>query len=125
MVSPATTLALASPAARAMDATMRSRSEKASPSSRMNPAVSAAGRAPATSRSLTVPHTASSPMSPPGKNIGSTTKASVVMASRPLPASMRAASSSGAKASLCRCFAKTSRTRLAVINPPLPWPSKI
>ena len=40
------------------------------------------GRAPPTARSLTVPHTASLPISPPGKMSGSTTKLSVVKASR-------------------------------------------
>ena len=43
--------------------------------------VSASGRAPATARSLTVPLTASSPIEPPGKRIGLTTKLSVVSAS--------------------------------------------
>ena len=44
--------------------------------------LSASGRAPATARSLTVPLTASSPIEPPGKRIGLTTKLSVVSASR-------------------------------------------
>jgi len=39
------------------------------------------GEAPETARSLTVPQTANFPMFPPGKNIGSTTKESVVKAS--------------------------------------------
>ena len=44
-------------------------------------AVSASGRAPAMARSLTVPLTASSPIEPPGKRSGLTTKLSVVSAS--------------------------------------------
>ena len=50
------------------------------PSSIIKEAARAIGRAPAVSRSVTVPATASRPMSPPGKNRGSTTKASVVKA---------------------------------------------
>ena len=47
--------------------------------------LSASGRAPATARSLTVPLTASSPIEPPGKRIGLTTKLSVVSASATPP----------------------------------------
>ena len=52
------------------------------PSSRMKLADRCRGRAPPTARSLTVPLTARSPIEPPGKNSGDTTKASVVNASR-------------------------------------------
>ena len=52
------------------------------PSSSTSERLSASGRAPATARSLTVPLTASSPIEPPGKRSGRTTKLSVVIASR-------------------------------------------
>ena len=51
------------------------------PSSRISDRLSASGRAPDTARSLTVPFTARSPIEPPGKRIGLTTKESVVIAS--------------------------------------------
>ena len=50
------------------------------------------GLAPETARSFTVPLTASSPMEPPGKRRGLTTKLSVVMASR-VPLRSRCAAS--------------------------------
>ena len=66
---------------RAAIASTSARSSSApSPSSRTSESVSASGRAPATARSLTVPLTASSPIEPPGKRIGLTTKLSVVSA---------------------------------------------
>ena len=49
------------------DSTTRRRSASGSPSSRMKASDSESGCAPPTARSLTVPFTASSPMSPPGK----------------------------------------------------------
>ena len=58
--------------------------------------VSASGRAPATARSLTVPLTASSPIEPPGKRIGLTTKLSVVSAS-PAPSIATAPASPSAR----------------------------
>ena len=63
------------------------------PSSRMKEADRTRGRAAAVSRSFTVPATASRPMSPPGKKRGSTTKESVVKASRWEPSSTVALSS--------------------------------
>ena len=54
------------------------------PSSRMKPP-ERSGRAPLMARSLTVPLTARSPMLPPGKNSGRTTKESVEKASRTPP----------------------------------------
>ena len=50
------------------------------PASRINVAISASGRAAETARSLTVPFTASSPIEPPGKRSGLTTKPSAVVA---------------------------------------------
>ena len=58
---------------------------RAAPPRAPAPPDSASGRAPETARSLTVPLTASSPIDPPGKRIGRTTKASVVIASRVVP----------------------------------------
>ena len=65
---------------RAIASTSARRSSAARPSSSTIASVSASGRAPATARSLTVPFTASSPIEPPGKRIGFTTKLSVVNA---------------------------------------------
>jgi len=72
-------------------------SDSAVPSSRMKAVDSTRGVAPAIARSLTVPFTARSPIEPPGKNIGFTTKESVenakrtpatdTMAESPIPAS--------------------------------------
>ena len=47
------------------------------PSSKIKPQDKYFGTAPHTATSLAVPHTASLPMSPPGKKIGSITKLSV------------------------------------------------
>ena len=75
-----------------------------SPSSTTNAARSASGRAPAIARSFTVPLTASSPMSPPGKLSGRTTKESVLKAIRSEPArtSPRVAGSSSARVAQLR-----------------------
>ena len=73
LVSPATTATPAFSAARAIDRAIRRRSAIGKPSSITNAALNQSGSAPATARSLTVPLTASSPMSPPGKNSGLTT----------------------------------------------------
>ena len=54
----------------------------ARPASRMKVTTSASALAPETARSFTVPLTASSPIEPPGKRSGLTTKLSVVMATR-------------------------------------------
>ena len=56
------------------------RTSASRPSSRISERLSASGRAPAIARSLTVPLTASSPIEPPGKRSGLTTKLSVVSA---------------------------------------------
>ncbi|MBA7575911.1 hypothetical protein ES708_17747 [subsurface metagenome] len=54
------------------------KSETGKPSSRINERLIAAGVHPVVTRSFTVPHMLSFPISPPGKNIGFTTKLSVV-----------------------------------------------
>ena len=66
----------------AIASTSARRTSASRPSSRIIETVSASGRAPAMARSLTVPLTASSPIDPPGKRSGLTTKLSVVIASR-------------------------------------------
>ncbi|MNC80335.1 hypothetical protein D3C75_1331010 [compost metagenome] len=63
----------AAAAVAAMLVTIRSRVAISSPSSRIKPQESQRGIAPLTATSLAVPHTASLPMSPPGKKIGSIT----------------------------------------------------
>ena len=72
-VSPVTIVTCARCAARAIDCTTRHSVAIGKPSSRIKPTLRYKGRAPAMARSLTVPFTASSPMSPPGKNSGLTT----------------------------------------------------
>ena len=121
LVSPATICTPAASAARAMASTSARSSSAGSPSSSTSDRVSATGRAPATARSLTVPLTASSPIEPPGKRIGLTTKESVVMArSAPAretkPASPSASSSGEAKAG-----SSSPSTRPWVAFPPAPW----
>src|SRR6185437_12149077 len=123
LVSPVTSFTPASSHARRIDATMRWRSVSARPSSRMNAAERKSGVAPPTARSLTVPLTARLPMSPPGKKMGRTTKASVVIAMRAPPARTVAASSSTAAALSENAGTKSRPTRSAVRRPPLPWPS--
>ena len=73
LVSPVTMLTPASAAVRLIDVMILSRSAIASPSSMMREREMYSGRAPDIARSFTVPQTASLPMSPPGKKIGSTT----------------------------------------------------
>ena len=78
-------------------------------------AVSASGRAPATARSLTVPLTASSPIEPPGKRSGLTTKESVVTTTSPARRRRRRA----------RCMPKAGANSpsisVCVALPPAPW----
>ena len=92
-VSPATIDTPAARAAAAIASTSSRRTSASRPSSRISDSVSASGRAPATARSLTVPFTARSPIEPPGKRSGLTTKESVVMTMSPAaPASAMVAS---------------------------------
>ena len=81
-VSPVTMATPAAAAALAIAATTCDSSSIGNPSSRMKAAERHTGTAPLMARSLTVPFTASSPMLPPGKNSGVTTKESVVNATR-------------------------------------------
>ena len=111
---------------RAIEATMRSRSATGRPSSTMNPADRASGRAPAIARSLTVPFTASSPMSPPGKKSGRTTKESVVNAS----AALAVVEQGAVGERLQQRVAEVRRRKSASIRswldlPPAPWESVI
>ena len=113
-------------AARAAPATNVRSSSTSRPSSRITAHDSHSGRAPATARSLTVPHTERYPRSPPGKTDGSTTKASVVKASRPGGSSgSSAASESAARAGLSNAGTKSSRISSWVSRPPPPWASRI
>ncbi len=73
LVSPVTMATPAWSATRLMLATTRRRMPTSSPSSSTTPHDRNSGRAPLIARSFTVPATASVPMSPPGKNSGSTT----------------------------------------------------
>ncbi len=77
-VSPVITATPASEAARAIASTSARSSSASRPSSRTSATLIASGLAPAIARSFTVPFTASSPIEPPGKRIGLTTKVSVV-----------------------------------------------
>ena len=90
----------------------------------MKEADSTRGRAAAVSRSFTVPATANRPMSPPGKNRGSTTKESVVKASRWEPNRTVALSSPTRSGSPYRAR-KTSSMRAAISRPPAPWLKRI
>ena len=67
-----------------------------------------------------VPQTASFPMSPPGKQSGRTTKASVVKAMRSLGSERRAASPIAASEGFERCLTKNSRISSRLIVPPPP-----
>jgi fused signal recognition particle receptor len=82
LVSPVTMGTPASRAAAAIESTMRLRSASGKPSSRMKLAARYSGVAPSMATSLTVPCTDRQPMSPPGKNSGEITCASVAITSR-------------------------------------------
>src|SRR5579885_445869 len=123
LVSPVAMATPAAAAARAIDCVTRARSSSGKPSSRMNAAERQTGRAPLIARSFTVPFTASSPMSPPGKNSGVTTNASVVKAIRPPSIEITAWSSSLRSQGLSKAGRKISRISCALSFPPLPCPS--
>ena len=76
--------------------------------------------APATARSFMVPFTASSPMEPPGKRRGFTTKLSAVMAMGVPSISTRAASPSGSRELLHSSGANSPSTSLRLALPPAP-----
>ncbi len=116
LVSPAMISTPAARAAAAIASTSARRSSAERPSSSTSESVSASGRAPAIARSLTVPLTASSPIEPPGKRIGLTTKLSVVIASP----SITPASPSSRSASPPKAGTKSPFTRVCVALPPAP-----
>ena len=120
-VSPATICTSAASAARAIASTSAFSSSAVRPSSRMSERLSASGRAPETARSLTVPLTARSPIEPPGKVIGLTTKESVVIASS--TPSTSTAPASPIASSVCEPNAGTNRPSIMlwVALPPAPW----
>ncbi len=92
LVSPPTTATPACSAARAMARTSASNVGVGRPASSTKLTTIASGLAPETARSFTVPLMASSPIEPPGKLNGFTTKLSVVIARRTPPMLRDAAS---------------------------------
>ncbi len=78
------------------------------------------GLAPETARSLTVPLTASSPIEPPGKARGLTTKLSVVMATCAPSTATRAASASGSELVPNSRGANRPSTKRRLALPPAP-----
>ena len=126
LVSPVTIWVPAAPAAPAMAATMRRSSANEKPSSMMKPAERAKGSAAQAARSLTVPFTARSPIHPPGKKSGETTKESVVKASSwlPAPAALKTAlSPRGSSRGLWNASRNIASTRVWVALPPAPCES--
>ena len=123
LVSPVTMWTSARAAARRADSMTRPSWLSGRPSSMMNASDRTSGRAPPMARSLTVPLTASSPMSPPGKNSGVTTYESVVKATRTSgasgpPTGTTAWSSSSARAGLDSAGSTISSINWAVRRPP-------
>ena len=104
----------------AIDLASLSKSAIGYPSSTIMPTDMYFGSATETDRSLTVPHTASFPKSPPGKNIGDTTKLSVVKAMLLDSNSKCAASLKKLNSGLCKYLKKTERIKLRVKEPPAP-----
>jgi hypothetical protein len=121
LVSPATTWTPAASAARAMASTSARSTSDGRPSSSTIDRLSASGRAPATARSLTVPLTASSPIDPPGKRIGLTTKLSVVSATAMPPIDTEPASASAASAGEAKAGTNRPSISVWVAFPPAPW----
>src|SRR5215217_74704 len=114
LVSPVTTCTPAACAAAAIASTSARSTSLSSPSSSTRARLSASGRAPATARSLTVPLTASSPIDPPGKRSGLTTKLSVVTSTSPAaPASSRSV--------MPKAGANSPSISVCVALPPAPW----
>src|SRR3990172_6840269 len=76
--------------------------------------------------SFTVPHTASDPMSPPRKNSGETTCASVLTTSLACPCvEITEPSLPARKLGLSHGFMKALVIKSCIILPPLPWPTVI
>ena len=91
------------------------------PASRIRSTTSACGRAPDTARSLTVPLTARSPMEPPGKRSGRTTKLSAVIAMRGAAdreRGRRRREGGGQRSNSSGAMSSSTRRRLAL--PPAP-----
>src|SRR5664279_2029465 len=122
LVSPVTRRTPATVAACPIAVAMRLMSASAVPSSRMNAVDRYSGRAPDMARSFTVPLTARSPMVPPGKNIGFTTKESVENASRPAGAVSTAESPSSPSAASPNAGRKRCSMSSPDIAPPPPCP---
>ena len=105
---------------RPMARTSASSTSVGRPASSTYVTTSASARAPDTARSLTVPLTASSPMDPPGKLSGLTTKLSAVMAMR-APSMLRcAASPSGSEDESKRTGANRPSIKRRLALPPAP-----
>ena len=119
-VSPATIGTPASAAAAAIAATCSLSMSAGRPSSRISDSVSAIGLAPAIAMSLIVPLTASSPIVPPGKTIGLTTKQSVVIAMWPPSTATVPASAIASSVSLANAGTSRPSMRLCVALPPAP-----
>ncbi len=81
----------------------------------------ASGLAPAIARSLTVPLTASSPIEPPGKRSGLTTKVSVVVARRMPSTSNTPLSPSSSSCSEPNAGTNRPSIIVWVALPPAPW----
>ena len=120
-VSPATICTSAARAAAAIASTSARSVPDGRPSSMISESVSASGRAPAIARSLTVPLTASSPIEPPGKRSGLTTKESVVNATSPPGSATAPASASASSAGEANAGTKSPSISACVAFPPAPW----
>src|SRR3989338_967661 len=121
LVSPVTTITSASLQALEIDLTILAKSAIRNPSSIMKERLSISGLAPHIARSFTVPCTDRLPMSPPGKNMGFTTKESVVNASLELPSSKTAPSWSSSRYLFLSAGTNSLLTNSAEGMPPLPW----
>ena len=118
-VSPVTTCTPALSAVHLMDSTIFSKSSTGSPSSIIKEQLKYFGTAPHIAMSFTVPQTESLPISPPGKNIGSTTKLSVEKASFSAPSTI-APSPKASSAGFDSAGTISFSIRRAVFLPPLP-----
>ena len=122
LVSPVTIRTPARRAASAMSSTTSRRTSMAKPSSSTKAADSHCGRPAIMATSLTVPLTARSPMEPPGKLVGLTTKESVLKARRSPEGSASAAPSGRTVGtSSLNASRNTASTSAAEALPPAPW----
>ncbi len=120
LVSPVTTCTPAAAQACLMLTSTSQNSCIDSPSSKMKLRERYWGMAPHIARSFTVPLTASSPMDPPGKKMGETTKLSVVKAVRPLSSRMAPSWRRSSSSLLSRSKTPLSSSWFVSL-PPLPW----